>query len=66
MALSIIFLGTLIIAALLTRRFTPEDREHRGLSFPPEWPRLPELSPSAYATRVSGSEPSRADHDLAS
>jgi hypothetical protein len=44
-----IILSVLVVTAALTGRFTPEDREYRGLSFPPEWPRLPELPQTAYA-----------------
>lgn len=67
MALMILLLGALILGALLTPRFTPEDREHRGLSFPPEWPRLPELHPTSYTPQAAGHPvPARADHDLAS
>ena len=60
----ILLLSILIIGAVLTPRFTPEDREYRGLSFPPEWPRLPELPPSAYERPALGG--TRAAHDLAS
>jgi len=49
----IVILALLIAAAVLTPRLTPEDREHRGLSFPPEWPRLPELPPTAYGASPS-------------